>query len=175
MRLWTVGHSNGPLDSLVARLKRPGIAVVADVRRFPGSRRHPHFSREQLAPALALDGLEYTWLPELGGRRRPRPDSPNTAWRNASFRGYADYMATPAFEAAVERLIDIGRKRPTAALCAELLWWQCHRALIADYLKSHGHEVLHITGDGRTVPHPFTSAARLVNGCLQYSGSPLLP
>lgn len=173
MRLWTIGHSNGPLDSLVGRLKPPGIAVVADVRRFPGSRRHPHFSREQLAPALELEGLEYAWLPELGGRRRPRPDSPNTTWRNESFRGYADYMATPAFESAAAHLIALGAKQPTAILCAELLWWQCHRALIADYLKASGHEVLHIMGAGQIVPHPFTSAARVVDGRLQYSGAPL--
>jgi len=174
MRVWTIGHSNQPLDSLVDRLQRHQIALIADVRRFPGSRRQPHFSREQLAPALSRRGIAYEWMPDLGGRRRPRLDSPNTAWRNEAFRGYADYMATPAFEAAAARLLALSEARPTAILCAEMLWWQCHRALIADYLKVRGHQVLHITGSGEAEPHPFTSAARVENGRVSYSATPLL-
>ena len=110
------------------------IQVVADVRRFPASRRHPHFSRESLEPALAARSVDYCWLPALGGRRAPRADSANTGWRVAAFRGYADYMETPEFADALADLVELARSRRTAIMCAESLWWQCHRRLIADAL-----------------------------------------
>jgi uncharacterized protein (DUF488 family) len=166
--IWTVGHSNVAIEVFVDRLRAHEIALVADVRRFPASRRHPQFGQAALGAALGEAGLGYLHLADLGGRRSPNPKSRNTAWRNDAFRGYADYMETPAFAAAMERLIGEARQRRTAVMCAELLWWQCHRSLIADYLKAANHEVLHITADG-VMEHPYTSAATLVNGRVSYA------
>lgn len=145
------------------------IQVVADVRSFPGSRRFPHFGREQLARALGERGVDYVHFPELGGRRVAQPNSPNTAWRNAAFRGYADYLSTAAFRAGLERLLGVARQKRTALLCAEALWWRCHRSLIADCLKAAGHKVIHILGPKKTQEHPFTSAARIIDGKLSYA------
>lgn len=167
--LWTIGHSNVSFDAFLERLRAQGIDRVADVRRFPGSRRHPHFGQEPLADALARAGIDYLHFPELGGRRRAAPDSHNTAWRNEAFRGYADYMETPEFRAGIDRLLDAAADHRVAILCAERLWWQCHRGLIADFLKAGGHEVLHITGKGAEA-HPYTTAARIVDGRLSYRG-----
>lgn len=167
--IWTIGHSTRTADELLELLRAHGIGRLIDVRRFPGSRRHPHFGREALAVLLARAGSDYLWLPELGGRREPRPDSPNTAWRNRSFRGYADYMKTAAFEAAMSRLIAAAGERPTAVMCAEALWWRCHRALISDYLKVRNFDVRHITDATRAEPHPYTSAARVIDGRLSYA------
>lgn len=170
MQVWTIGHSNLPLDRFLATLRAHGISVVADVRRFPGSRRHPQFGKEPLAAALVAEGMDYMHLPELGGRRSARKDSPNTAWQNAAFRGYADYMETEAFAAGVKRLLEAAKDRRAAIMCAEALWWQCHRGLIADYLKANGHEVLHILSAEKVEPHPYTSAASIVDGRLSYRG-----
>ena len=170
MQLWTIGHSNQPLERFFAALAADEIAVVADVRRFPASRRHPHFGKEQLAAALHDAGIAYLHFPELGGRRPPRQDSRNTAWRVAAFRGYADYMETAEFEAGIARLLDEVAERRVAIMCAELLWWQCHRGLIADYLKSRGHDVVHIISAVKHEPHPYTSAASIVDGRLSYQG-----
>jgi uncharacterized protein (DUF488 family) len=171
--LWTVGHSNVAIDILLNRLRGHDIALVADVRRFPASRRHPQFGQAALSGALGDAGIDYLHLPELGGRRRPRADSRNLAWRNDAFRGYADYMETLPFASAIDRLLAEASRRRTAVMCAELLWWQCHRALIADFLKAAGHEVLHITADGVT-EHPYTSAAQILDGRLSYAAGNLL-
>jgi uncharacterized protein (DUF488 family) len=168
-RLWTIGHSTQSLEQFLGLLARHEIEVVADVRRYPGSRRWPHFSREALAQSLALHGHGYEWFPELGGRREPQPDSPNTAWRNAAFRGYADYMATEQFAKGLERLVTLAGGLRTAIMCAESLWWRCHRGLIADALRYSGYEVHHIMGPGALVSHPYTSAARLDQGVLSYA------
>jgi uncharacterized protein (DUF488 family) len=170
--IWTIGHSNAGIDTLLTRLRAHGITLVADVRRFPASRRHPQFGQAALQASLEAAGIGYLHLSDLGGRRTPRPDSPNSAWRNAAFRGYADHMETAAFGAAITTLVNRARTERTAIMCAELLWWQCHRSLIADYLKAAGHEVLHITADGVT-EHPFTSAARIVEGQLSYAARDL--
>ncbi len=154
-------------------LRAHGIEAIADVRRFPGSRRHPHFGRDALRALLAAAGIEYHGFPDLGGRRTPRPDSHNSAWRNSAFRGYADYMETPEFDEAMRRLEQLAATRRTAILCAEALWWHCHRALISDYLKARGGEVLHITDANRTAPHPFTKAAHVVDGRLSYGSEQL--
>jgi uncharacterized protein (DUF488 family) len=167
--MWTIGHSTRTFDEFLELLRSADIGAVADVRRFPGSRRLPHFGREALSAALGRAGVTYEHLPELGGRRRPRPDSPNTAWRDEGFRGYADYMMTAEFAAGIARLIELGARTRTAFMCAEALWWHCHRGLIADYLKARGHDVLHIMGAGKIEPHPFTSAARIVDGELSYA------
>jgi len=166
------------MEEFLELLKASGIRALADVRQFPGSRRFPHFNRDQLPEALAAAGIDYVHFPELGGRRRTRADSPNTAWRNEAFRGYADYMDTAAFQSGIERLLQLAKEKPTAMMCAEVLWWRCHRGLIADHLKAAGHEVLHILGPNKTEIHPFTSAARIVNGKLSYAAdqtAPLFP
>ncbi|HET7468804.1 MAG TPA: DUF488 domain-containing protein [Gemmatimonadales bacterium] len=168
-RVWTIGHSTRPLDAFLELLAAHEIQAVADVRRYPGSRRWPHFAREALAAALDQRGLAYLWLPELGGRRTPTSDSPNTAWRNASFRGYADYMATEAFADGLDRLVSLALGLRTAIMCAESLWWRCHRGLIADVLRWDGFEVIHIVGPGSTTVHPYTAAARIVHGRLSYA------
>ena len=169
--VWTVGHSTRPLAEFLDLLAQDEIEAVADVRRYPGSRRWPHFAREPLAQALGKRGLAYMWLPELGGRRTPRADSPNTAWRSASFRGYADYMATEAFAEGLDRLVNVACGLRTAIMCAESLWWRCHRGLIADVLRWYKFEVIHILGPGSTAPHPYTAAARIVGGRLSYSAT----
>jgi uncharacterized protein (DUF488 family) len=168
--LWTIGHSTRSWDEFAALLKAHGIAHLADVRRFPGSRRHPHFNQSELARGLEAEGIGYSHFPELGGRRPAQPDSPNIAWRNTAFRGYADYMMTAEFQAGIRRLLEMARELSTAIMCAEALWWQCHRSLIADYLKAQGHEVLHISTASKAAPHPFTSPARIVDGKLSYRG-----
>jgi len=170
LELWTVGHSTRPIEELIEALRSFEIKVLADVRSFPGSRRYPQFNKEQLKTSLAADGIEYQHFPELGGRRRGRPDSPNVAWRNDSFRGYADYMETVDFREGMARLLDVAREHRTAIMCAEAVWWRCHRSLISDYLKAKGVEVTHIMAPGKSEAHPFTSAARIVDGELSYRG-----
>lgn len=169
--IWTIGHSTRPLEEFLELLSANRIEAVADVRRYPGSRRWPHFAQEPLKMALENLGLLYTWLPELGGRRTPRADSPNTAWRSPAFRGYADYMATEAFADGLDQLINLASGLPTAILCAESLWWRCHRGLIADVLRWLQFEVIHILGPGSTTSHPYTAAARIVSGRLSYSAA----
>jgi uncharacterized protein (DUF488 family) len=172
MKLWTLGHSNRGWDEFLGLLQAHGIEALADVRRFPSSRKHPHFNGAHMARALAQAGIEYLPLPELGGRRRPRVDSLNTAWRNASFRGYADYMETDEFKAGIERLLQLAKGKRTAVMCAEAVWWQCHRALISDYLQSRGIEIFHIVSAGSVAAkHPYTSAATLIDGRLSYAGA----
>ena len=145
------------------------VEALADVRRFPGSRRQPQFAQDALPDSLAAAGIEYRWIPQLGGRRRPRPDSPNSAWRNASFRGYADHLATPEFAAGVESLLALSRRKRTALMCAEAMWWRCHRALIADVLRVRGIQVVHIADEKRSFMHPYTSPARVRRGRLSYA------
>src|SRR5690349_18826354 len=135
--IWTIGHSNLRPEPFIGLLHSHGIEAVADVRRFPGSRRYPHFNSEELSRALAQTQIEYIHFPELGGRRKAKPDSPNTAWRNEGFRGYADYMATDDFRHGIERLFNTAVQKRTAIMCAEAVWWQCHRSMIADYLKAN--------------------------------------
>jgi uncharacterized protein (DUF488 family) len=166
--LWTIGHSTRTIEDFLALLNAHEIEALVDVRRFPGSRRHPQFGQEQLTKSLGRAGIGYLHFPELGGRRRARPDSPNTAWRNAAFRGYADYMMTSDFLAGIEGVIGLAREKRTAIMCAEALWWQCHRALISDFLKAQSTKVIHIVGTGKTQEHPFTSAARIEDGELSY-------
>jgi uncharacterized protein (DUF488 family) len=168
MDLWTIGHSTRSIGEFMDLLRANGIEVVADVRRFPGSRRHPHFGQAALGASLALKCIEYFHLPELGGRRPASPDSINTAWRNEAFRGYADFMGTREFESGIDRLLSLAQERRTAIMCAEALWWQCHRSLIADHLKAAGHTVWHILGTNKAQLHSFSGAARILNGRLSY-------
>jgi uncharacterized protein (DUF488 family) len=167
--VFTIGHSTLAADELIGLLSARRVQQLADVRRFAASRRHPQFAREALDASLRAAGVGYVWLPELGGRRAPRKDSRNTAWRNDGFRGYADYMETEAFQFGIQRLTELARDKPTAVMCAERAWQQCHRGLISDWLKASGWEVVHILAGGRTEPHPFTVPARIVDGALSYA------
>lgn len=169
--LFTIGHSTRSIDELVALLHREGIRALVDVRAFPMSRRHPHFNREALEVTLPGHGISYTHAPALGGRRRPRADSPNGAWRNPSFRAYADHMGTPAFRDAVTQLIAAASRAPTTIMCAEAVPWRCHRSLIADALVARGCEVRHVL-DASTDRHTLMDIARVENGEVTYPGEP---
>jgi uncharacterized protein (DUF488 family) len=174
-RIWTIGHSTRNIDDFISALEANGIKFVADVRLLPGSKRYPQYNKEALAEALKECGIAYEHFPELGGRRKPRPDSRNRAWRNDAFRGYADYMETEQFREGVRRLVELAQKAgPTAIMCAEAVWWRCHRALISDFLKVRGIEVTHIIDTNKSEPHPYTSAARIVGGTLSYATEDLL-
>ena len=166
--IWTIGHSTRTSEEFVALLDAHRVEAVADVRRYPASRRHPHFNASELARTLAQASINYLPMRDLGGRRTARRDSHNTAWRSESFRGYADYMETPAFEKALAQLCDLSAHKRTAVMCAEALWWQCHRQMIADALKAQGVRVLHILDAAKVSEHPFTSAARIADGRLRY-------
>lgn len=170
----TVGHSTRTLADFVGILKTHHVQFLADVRGFPGSRRYPHFDRDALAVELRRAGIDYAWMPDLGGRRAPRADSRNTRWRNRSFRGYADYMETPAFRDAVGRLETTAATQVTAIMCAEALWWRCHRSLIADFLTARGVKVLHIADAQKSEAHRYTEPARVVDGNLSYAEERLI-
>jgi len=175
MQIWTIGHSTRRIDEFVSLLKESQIKLLVDVRAFPGSKRYPQFNKDTLAESLRGHGIRYEHFPELGGKRKSRPDSRNTAWRNASFRGYADYMETEQFQQGIERLLEIAAETgPAAIMCAEAVWWRCHRSLIADYLKARGVEILNVLGANKVEPHPYTPAARIVNGELSYAAESLL-
>jgi uncharacterized protein (DUF488 family) len=168
--IFTVGHSTRVQDELIAILKEAGVKLLVDVRRFPGSRRHPQFGKEALGAGLAAAGIAYRHEPDLGGRRAPRPDSPNTAWRVAGFRGYADHMASAGFRAALERLIT-QQETPTAVMCAEAVPWKCHRQLIGDALVARRVEVVHLLGLGPRQIHVLNpNAAVGPDGGVVYPG-----
>jgi uncharacterized protein (DUF488 family) len=166
--LWTIGHSTHSIEEFIDLLAAQRITRIADVRRFPGSRKNPQFNPTELEGSLAAAGIGYTPFPDLGGRRQPRADSPHTAWHNEAFRGYADYMDTSEFAAGAERLAGLARADRVAAMCAEGVWWRCHRSMIADYFKAHGWTVLHIMGPGAPREHPYTAPARVEEGELRY-------
>ncbi len=169
----TVGHSTRTADELLALLGGAGVKTLFDVRRFPGSRRHPQFGSAALAASLAEKGIAYAHEPDLGGRRNPRPDSPNTAWRVAGFRGYADHMASPEFARALGRVKVAAGAGTVAVLCAEAVPWRCHRQLIADALTADGVTVLHLIAPGDVRPHALNPAARrAAAGVLVYPGDP---
>jgi uncharacterized protein (DUF488 family) len=166
--IFTVGHSIRPQEDLIAILKEAGVGLLVDVRRLPGSRRHPQFGQEALRAGLAGAAIAYRHEPDLGGRREPRPDSANTAWRVAAFRGYADHMASREFRSALERLVD-DPQVPTAVMCAEAQPAQCHRQLIADALVARGVEVVHLLARGQRQVHVLNPAAAVgPNGVLVY-------
>lgn len=167
-KVWTIGHSTHPMNEFVTILQTHGITRIADVRRFAGSRKYPHFAPDAMARVLGDTGMGYTSMPALGGRRKPLPDSPHSAWRNEAFRGYADYMDTPEFEAAAADLMALANAGTVAMMCAEGVWWRCHRSMISDYFKARGWTVLHILGAGVPKEHPYTPVARLVDGKLTY-------
>lgn len=169
-RVWTIGHSTRMLADFVELLSVNEIANLVDVRSYPGSRRYPHYNKAELSRLLPEMGVAYYHMVKLGGRRKALPHSKNTAWRNPSFRAYADHMESEEFKQGIAELIELAREGRTAIMCAEAVWWRCHRGLIADYLKANGSEVVHILNGPRTELHPFTEAARIVEGQLSYAG-----
>ena len=173
--LYTIGHSTRTLEELIAALRAHLIETLADIRAFPKSRRLPHFNRESLEISLGEAGIRYIWMKALGGyRKKILTDSPNIAMRNDSFRNYADYMLTAEFERAVGELVELAEHSRTAYMCAERVYFHCHRMLVSDWLGAHGHEVLHIDGVGAARPHTLTAEARMVDGRLVYRGDRLL-
>ena len=175
-QIWTIGHSTRTPEAFIAVLKHYGIEAVADVRRFPGSKRWPQFMSANLEAALCEHEIAYEWIEQLGGRRRAPSGPSPSAWRNASFRGYAEHLQTDEFAAGLQRLLRLAAERRTAMMCAEVLWWRCHRAMVSDVLMLRGIEVLHIQDGQRLTPHPYTSPARLEDGNLTYvegAGEPL--
>ena len=166
--IFTIGHSTRTFDEFVALLKSHGVQAVADVRLIPKSRRYPHFNVESLAESLPKAGIEYLPFQSLGGRRRPAKDSPNTGWRNESFRGYADFLQTLAFLSALEELMKAARQRVTTTMCAEAVPWRCHRSLISDALLVRGWKVLDIISAREARPHAMTKFAKVEGTRITY-------
>ncbi len=167
----TIGHSNHPLDRFLGLLVQHEVEGLVDIRRFPGSRKHPHFNRDDLAAALQKAGMEYHWLESLGGRRpKQKQESPNLGLENKGFRNYADYMLTQGFREGVARLLEIARRKRAAIMCAEGLFWQCHRRLVSDFLLANGITVQHIMPIGELRPHSLTTGAVIENGRVTYPG-----
>jgi uncharacterized protein (DUF488 family) len=170
LSIWTIGHSTRSSEEFRRVLALHDIELVADVRRFPGSRRLPQFAGDTLAQDLARDGILYRWIPELGGRRKPSATSTNVAWRHPAFRAYADHVATEEFAQGLYEALMLAHGLRTVLMCAELLWWRCHRRLIADVLTVMGVRVFHLRGDEAPTLHHLTPPARVVRGMLTYSG-----
>ena len=165
--IYTIGHSTHSADAFLALLRMHGVTQLADVRTMPMSRRYPHFNKDSLEKFLAASGIRYRHLGGLGGLRKPKRDSTNTAWKHPSFRGYADYMETEAFERAFRELVVFASAGPTAVMCAEAVWWRCHRQLLADALLVQGVPVWHIVGAGAK-PHEMSAFARIRDGKVIY-------
>jgi uncharacterized protein (DUF488 family) len=174
LTLYTIGHSTHPLSEFLALLQRNQIGAVADIRRFPGSRKFPHFNREELSAALEQAGIEYHWFEALGGRRAKEKnnESRNQGLRNESFRNYADYMATSAFQTGIAELLEIAERTPTAFMCSESVFWRCHRRLVSDYLLARGCTIEHIMPSGDRRPHTLTSGAVNQAGQVTYPADP---
>ena len=171
--VWTIGHSTRAIGEFHKLLLSSAIVNLVDVRSYPGSRRYPQFNQAELARSLSIIGVNYYHLPNLGGRRKPLPDSKNMAWRNESFRAYADHMESDDFKKGISDLLSFALHGPAVIMCSEAVWCRCHRGFIADYLKANGAEVMHIIDEKHLEPHPYTSAARIIEGTLSYRG--LLP
>jgi uncharacterized protein (DUF488 family) len=169
-KLFTIGHSTRSLEEFLALLAREGVTHLVDVRSYPSSRRYPHFNGAELEKSLGAVGIKYSHAPDLGGRRRARKDSHNTEWRNESFRGYADYMETPRFHAALDDLLRVAHSEPTVIMCAEAVPWRCHRSLISDAATARGVSVWHIL-DAGAQEHRLTSFARIEAGRVRYDAS----
>ncbi len=173
--LYTIGHSTRTFEDFIEVLQGHSIQILVDIRSFPMSRRLPHFNRESLEKTLPKAGIRYVWMRELGGRRKKiLDDSPHVAIRSASFRNYADYTLTEDFHRAISELLKLADLGRTAYMCAERLYFNCHRMLVSDWLVAHGHEILHIEGTGPVKPHQLMSEARMIDGQLIYRGDRLL-
>lgn len=168
--IYTIGHSTHSWAEFLEMLKSFDVKTLVDVRSLPGSTKFPQFNQDALIDSLTAAGITYHHFTDLGGRRKVRKDSKNTTWRNTSFRAYADYMETEDFENAADHLAELALESTTAYMCAEAVWWRCHRAMISDYLKAKGWIVLHIINAGKAQEHPYTSPAKIVNGEISYEG-----
>ncbi len=173
--IWTIGHSTRALDEFIDILKTFDIELIVDVRSFPGSRKFPQFNKENLAISLPEKNINYIHIPNLGGRRKVNKDSKNIAWNHPSFRAFADYMETDNFLKGIEELTSIAKVQRSAVMCAEALWWRCHRSMISDYLKLNGWKVVHIISITKTEEHPYTKPANIINGKLDYSSEFMFP
>lgn len=167
-KLWTIGHSTHSFDEFMTMLQSFNIEFLVDIRSFPGSRKFPQFNKDNLETSIPENNIDYTHLLKLGGRRKVNPDSENTVWRNASFRGYADYMETAEFKEGLETLKEMAAQKRTAIMCSEAVWWRCHRSMVSDALKAQGWEVIHIMGVEKEQEHPYTQPAKIVDGALSY-------
>lgn len=168
-KIFTIGHSTRTIEEFLELLVYFDIKILADIRRFPGSRKYPQFDQDALKKSLEENGIEYVYIEDLGGRRKVSPDSKNTAWRNKSFQGYADYMETECFENGIKVLEKLALEKNTAMMCSEAVWWRCHRSMVSDYLKAKGWEVMHIMSLGKATEHPYTAPARIVGNQVFYS------
>ena len=167
--LYTIGHSTRTFDEFLGLLQSFSINMLVDVRSYPGSKRYPHFNKENLAKVLPLNNIHYIHLASLGGRRKSLAHSKNSVWKNDSFKGYADYMETGEFKKGIKELEDIADKYNTAFMCSEAVWWRCHRSMISDYLKADGWQVLHIINSKKAEEHPYTAPAKIIDGRLSYT------
>jgi uncharacterized protein (DUF488 family) len=167
--IWTIGHSTHAFEKFIGMLKSFGVKCLVDIRRYPGSKRYPHFNKASLELSLAADNIMYVHEVDLGGRRVAKKDSKNTAWRVSAFKGYADYMETDQFRAAVQRLEGFALEQRTVYMCSEAVWWSCHRSLVSDYLKLKGWKVMHIMDADKAQEHPYTSPAKIIQGNLFYN------
>ncbi|MDY0170310.1 MAG: DUF488 domain-containing protein [Thermoguttaceae bacterium] len=175
LQVFTIGHSSHPLGTFIWLLRKHGVQALVDIRRYPGSKRHPQFSRENLSSSLDEEDIDYLWLEALGGRRKKTQEpSPNQGLRNQSFRNYADYMGTEEFRQGVAKLMKIAGRHRTTIMCAESMFWQCHRRLLSDYLTANGVNVQHIMPAGEVKPHEMTPGAKIVDGTVTYPGPPTL-
>lgn len=166
--IYTIGHSTHPLDEFIQILHRYKIQILIDIRSLPGSKKFPQYNIENLQTSLPNAGIEYLHLKNLGGLRKVSKNSKNTSWHNASFRGYADYMETEEFTESIQDLEKIASEKTTVIMCAEVLWWRCHRSMISDDLKSEGWTVIHILSHTKTEEHHYTAPAKIINGKLSY-------
>lgn len=169
--IFSIGHSTRTLNELIEMLQSFSVEVLVDIRSYPGSRRYPHFNKENLIIELPQNSISYIHLPSLGGRRKTSCDSKNTAWKNDAFRGYADYMETESFVKGMNELEEMGLKNKVAYMCSEAVWWRCHRSLVSDYLKIRGWKVMHIMNFQKANEHPYTAAAKIIDGKLYYTSS----
>lgn len=167
--IFTIGHSTRNLDEFISILKDNNIELLADIRHYPGSRKYPHFNKDTLSKSLDEHNILYSHIEALGGRRKPLPDSKNVIWHHPAFRGYADYMDTKAFKNAAQQLEEIAKRKRVVYMCSEAVWWRCHRALLSDYLKSRGWNVMHIMAPGTLKEHPYTAPAGIKNNRLSYT------
>ena len=170
MRIWTIGHGTRPIDDFLAILRDAKVLTLVDIRTFPGSRRHPQFGQAALGTSLIDGGLAYMHLPGLGGRRAPRPDSPHSALRVDAFRGYADHMSSPEFQREIGQLMAVATATSTAYMCAETLWWRCHRRMLSDALAVAGWEVTHLLDKEKSELHRLWDVARITSGGIVYDG-----
>lgn len=167
--IYTIGHSTHSEIEFLNMLKSLEIKILVDIRRLPGSRKFPQFDKENLKKSLEENGIQYMHMTDLGGRRKAKKDSNNNRWHNNSFKGYADYMETEKFKLAIVKLEYVASGQTLAYMCAEAVWWRCHRSMVSDYLKTNGWEILHIMGVGKTKEHLYTSPAKIINNHLSYS------